>query len=370
MDHLLRPYSEGDEEKIVDFLTIAFKGWPPFDLDYSSLEHWKWKYQNRETIAVAVADDEIIGTFHSIPIKIKMGDSVINSCQGVDVAIHPNYRGKGLSSLLREKSYELRIKNGIKMHYGISGHPVLIAKRKKDEANDNRMFPAFPHKLIELVKIRDIKKHLSTTSKENNIQKRIGYEILKFYHGLNRIIGIDKFVENKNLQINKVNKLNDKYDLFWDKIKNYYKFILIKDSEYLNWRYADKRGGNFIIFQALNNESEICGLIIISINQLIENYPRGNIVDFLFYPEMPEVGLGLLSEAIKYFDERNVNIISAFVFEGHPHAKLLKNAGFIPNTVSPYMTITIFDDISGPLSQLFDSRVEEALFTKGDLDWV
>ncbi len=71
-----------------------------------------------------------------------------------------------------------------------------------------------------------------------------------------------------------------------------------------------------------------------------------------------------------YFDERNVNIISAFVFEGHPHAKLLKNAGFIPNTVSPYMTITIFDDISEPLSQLFDSRVEEALFTKGDLDWV
>ena len=110
---IARTYEPGDENKIVRFLSLVFKKWPKFDVEGSSLDHWLWKYKIPESVVVAEDEDEIVGSFHSIPIKIKVGNDVIDSCQGVDVAVHPDYRGEGVYGKMRDKSYDTRIKNGI-----------------------------------------------------------------------------------------------------------------------------------------------------------------------------------------------------------------------------------------------------------------
>jgi len=47
---IVRPYCSGDEEKLVQLLQLVFNGWPRFDINCTSLDHWKWKYENNPLI--------------------------------------------------------------------------------------------------------------------------------------------------------------------------------------------------------------------------------------------------------------------------------------------------------------------------------
>ncbi len=72
-------YHEGDEQEIVDLLSLIFHDWPHFDLNCSSLEHWIWKYVDNSTkiskVVVAKENGKIVGCHHSGYVNIK---SVIN----------------------------------------------------------------------------------------------------------------------------------------------------------------------------------------------------------------------------------------------------------------------------------------------------
>jgi hypothetical protein len=46
-DFVVRPYQAGDEKEIVELLRMVFDGWPHFDLNCSSVDHWKWKHLDK-----------------------------------------------------------------------------------------------------------------------------------------------------------------------------------------------------------------------------------------------------------------------------------------------------------------------------------
>ena len=63
--YIVRPYRLGEEEEIVELLELVFNGWPQFDLNCASLEHWRWKYLDNplkmNTVAVEISNNKIIG---------------------------------------------------------------------------------------------------------------------------------------------------------------------------------------------------------------------------------------------------------------------------------------------------------------------
>jgi len=113
-DLVVRPYLPGDDEGIVEVLRAAFEGWPFYDLDCTTVEHWQWLYLEnpRKILAVGVAElnGRIIGTGHSVPLMIKVRDKILSGYYGTDSATHPDYQGKGVSSKLRPLRDELREK--------------------------------------------------------------------------------------------------------------------------------------------------------------------------------------------------------------------------------------------------------------------
>ncbi len=83
--------------------------------------------------------------------------------------------------------------------------------------------------------------------------------------------------QSENLQIEEITKFNDNYSSFWDLNSRYYSFTLIKNREQMNWRYTDKRAGDYNIYTATQDD-EIQGVLI---GNIIEknDYLEGNIVD-------------------------------------------------------------------------------------------
>jgi hypothetical protein len=359
-----RPYKKGDEKKIVDFLQIVFNKWPNFDFIGSALEHWRWKFQDPSSVTVAEIDGKIVATFHSIPIEVKVGNDVISSCQGVDVAVHPDYQGKGIYTQIRDRCYEIRLNNGILMHYGITAHPKLIAKRKQDEKTNKETFPTFPHTLYEYIYIKDPEKYFQNNN-VNAVIKKTGLKMLKLLHKKHT----KKYVQLDKIKINEINRFDEKINTYWNEIKDSYKFSIVKNMNFLNWRYCDERGGNFDKFIATDEKNKICGYVVTRINRFDALNPRGHIADLSYNTRYPKIGGVLLDHALNFFNANNINSVQAFAFKDSEIESLYKQRPFIKQA-EPYLTITIFSDISSSLKQLEKSNQDEMHFSMGDLDWI
>ena len=131
----IRSYNSGDDEALVNFLTDIFNGWPKFDLPHGSLEYWRWKYRdnplNKMIIGLAIHNDEIIGSRHSLMQKLKIGKELFLSTSGLDIAVHRDFRGMGISSKMRAHDLEVEKAAGVKLHYGIDSNPIFLKKAKR-----------------------------------------------------------------------------------------------------------------------------------------------------------------------------------------------------------------------------------------------
>ena len=111
-----RLYEKGDEEEIVDLLFQIFKGWPKYDLPVSPLEHWKWKFLDNpygSIIALSCDNNKIVGCQHILLKNIKVGNNEYQSGIGVDIALHPDYRGRGIANSLTDSIVDWALKESI-----------------------------------------------------------------------------------------------------------------------------------------------------------------------------------------------------------------------------------------------------------------
>ena len=320
-NYIIRPYKHGDEENIVDLLNLVFHEWPHFDLACTSSDHWKWKYLDNpnelKIIAIAELDERIIGCWHRIPQKIKFGDQIIYATQGVDVAVHPDFQGKGISTKLRELAQDISLQNNMPMMIGINTNPIIR------ESAIRRGYSDFPNFRV-MVKIHNIDLHLKMTESKYKIFKKWGYYTYKFMNNLEKL----KMKKNeKEINIFNIEKFDDRINQFWNEIEKNYNFMVIKNKGYLNWRFCDPRAGKYIIKQA-EEDDHILGYCILRINKYKKEYLTGYIIDLITLPHRLDVAEALINNAILYFNKIKVNSIRCWQFKNSIY-NLLKKHDFI-----------------------------------------
>jgi hypothetical protein len=172
-----------------------------------------------------------------------------------------------------------------------------------------------------MIKVNDIDLHLKMSDNPDFI-KKISYITLKTMNKINYLFTSVSDKTSKEIKTNSIDKFGENIDIFWNKIKEGYNFIFERDRTYLNWRYCDKRGGNFIINQATEGKN-IVGYSIIRINRLKKEYPVGYIADLMTLPNRLDVAEVLFSDADEYFSKNKVNTIHSIAISGHLQEKLL-----------------------------------------------
>ncbi len=196
-----RLYQKGDEEEIVDLLIESYNGWPNFDLSVSPLEHWKWKFLDNPygaLIALSYDGSMIVGCQHILFKKIKVGENVYRSGIGVDVALHPDYRGIGEYGRLSEFKKVQEDSLDLKFRNYLQSLPSLV-KRDRKQGN-----PLFPHGVYDNLRIKRIGEHLSGEGKHiqkwgfsalssiNDIKNKVVYRNNPSHESLN-IVYIEEF---------------------------------------------------------------------------------------------------------------------------------------------------------------------------------
>ena len=364
MEFTIREYQTGDETRIVEFLEYAFGGWPKFNLECTPVDHWKWKYLDNpqkelQLITLVMDDKKIIATAHTCPKIVRIGKKRYLSSFGCDVATHPDYRRMGVNTSMREYRNDLHTKLGFDIGYGMAGNQILIKSAKRRGLN------TFPHPLRHLGLIFNTDLHFKQSNTTNHLLKKYGY---RFYESLNKIKNIlrRKPKENPDFTISDIKKFDDKYDSFWSAIQDQYGFILDRNRDYLNWRYCDLRGGNYIVKQLIER-GEILGYVVLRINRYHAEYPIGYIIDLIAFPGRLDVADALISESVDYFKTNSINIVNSLVLENHPYKSIFLSNGFVDFRYNPYHTLRPRKKGIN-LDVVYNSPISKIHFQFGDID--
>jgi len=362
-EYEVRLYRPGDEEGIVHLLQSVFNGWPHFDLNCTPLEHWRWKYRDNPlgiiTISLAVKDEKAIGCVHAVPRKAKVRDENVLCVFGADLVIHPEFRGMGITKNLDNELKILDDKYGINFCYFITGNPVVL------EVFDKEGYSRFPHNVINLVRIKNIDLHLQKMPVENAWIKKLGFHLLNKVNILKNALVGSKF-PYQNVEINEIDRFDERIDDFWRIVSEHYDFIVERRMDYLNWRFCDPRAGNFLIKQAEENGT-IIGYSILNINKFHEQYPIGYIVDLLTLPDRFDAVEALVSDAVRYFDSNDINLVNYQLVQGHPYEEVFKGHGFLNSRIQLYIGLE-FKKMEKKLKDLERSPANKIFLSWGDHD--
>lgn len=276
----VRLYRPGDEYSIVKLFKEIFGR-------EMTLKEWRWKYvesyPHKVYSSVAVHEDMgIIGHYGAVSLPITYKGNHERCLAICDVMIHPKFRGiktlKKLSYLVPHEA----VRDGIIMGYGFPEKDKLLK-------------PALSLGIYE--KVEDV----FEASKEANFVTNLNRFIYKFFP-----LSYD----------------DSRIDALWESVKREVKLGIVRDREYLAWRYQrhplykyelwglKKRWGNKLAGLAvLRRDGErmlimdfVCGEDILSVLfQKIENYSfmsrAKNIV--LWLPEYLSQRIGDIGFSIK-----------------------------------------------------------------------
>lgn len=357
-----RLYQKGDEKEIVDLLTQAFNGWPKIDLPVSSVEHWKWKFMDNpygSLVALSNDNNHIVGCQHILFKKIKVGNNEYDTAIGVDIALHSDYRGKGEYGRLSNFKKEHEEKINLKFRNYVQGNKNLI---KRDLKMGN---PLFPHKIYNTIRISNYQEYLR--GKDLTVGKFGLLSLVTINKTKNKFLN-RKLQKIENLHIHEISVFDERIINFWHRIKDDFKFIFVRDREYLNWRYCDERGGKYTVFLAEIDGDIVC-YCVLRINLIIEDNPVGYIVDLVVDPSRITVLSSLLDVVIDYFDERGVNRINLWSTDNEVFS-YFSRSGFIKIPDRIHLTFRKESLVAEDYKVLLASNVNEVQFSYGDHDWI
>src|SRR5882757_438313 len=97
----VRAFEPHDEPRVLELLQRAFGDWPRHIEGIDAGEFFRWKHMaspfGRSICLVAEADGELIGFVGLMPWRLRIGERVLSTIRGVDLAVDPAHRRRGVS---------------------------------------------------------------------------------------------------------------------------------------------------------------------------------------------------------------------------------------------------------------------------------
>ena len=357
-------YKQGDEKHIVDFLELIFERWPNRDLDCKPIEHWNWKYLDNplglHNISLAWKENELVGCDHLSYNRVKLGEKTLLSGIWADSAVHPDHRRKGISNKMAEMTETILLQHKVNLAYWYTSNPIFIESAKR------KVRDIFPHQIMNMIRVKDIKLHLRETNSKHRFVKEIGYNIISNMNVMKKMLKQNVTKKLELTRIRDINYFDEGINAFLHGIEDHFSFVVKRDQDYLNYRYNDSRGGKYSV-RILEDDNEILGYIV-SGTRKKNGYETGFIVDLLSKPYRIDVAEKLLNEALEQFDDKGINVVKSWVIQNHPYDQLFRKNGFINVMTSPPFIEFHVYSVGNEWNKFGESRPENVHFSMGDLD--
>ena len=282
---------------------------------------WEWKIENTfvnrvegTKTLVLEHDDAIVGLLSMMAVPLKVRDKVISAFWMGDLVTYPRHRGRG-TKLLKEIKKEPSV---------ILGAPNELS------------YPLF--KKLGWFDIYSLVNRVCVINMGNLLRRRIRNKAIEaivqlLWLGIRRIaFPVPQLSKFKSLSIIRVPVFDTRIDEFWHDVAHDYGIIVVRDRQYLNWRFVERPDRKYQIYLAMQ-AGKIRGYISLS-SQEWAGLRFGNIVDLLVGRGDRESLDALLVKAVKELELSGVDLITCYISPYDAfYQKALKKNGFLFKTI-------------------------------------
>lgn len=313
---IVREFQPGDEAALNNLFNRVFG-------QNRLPEEWQWKFAGNRAAAgmaelainVAELDGLVVGQFTSLGFRFKFFADEVMLGLSVDTAVDPPYRGGGRTIARLAQAHErLLAERGMLFGFG-TPNPQHYAVGK--------LFLRYQ----DLCVLLTLRRRLNC---RHTLRRLVPWlpETLVTAAGLGAValgrIGLH-WPRRSGLIIRRVGRFDAAADALWHRARDRYGILAVRDSRFLNWRYADRPGNPYVILQAEVN-GRLAGFIVLHV-KCEGSDVVGQVMD-LFAESNPAVEQALLQRALAWFRAEGADYAVCQVVAHGRDAAMFQSAGF------------------------------------------
>jgi len=300
-------YSEGDEKLILE-LRREIRGWT-YTEDY-----WRWRCVDNPAgpaiVWLAMADGRAVGHSAILPRTLKVGDAVIRAGLSVDAWTHPGFRRQGMFTALHKKALDDAADRGIE----------LVFSFPNDLSYPGFLKLGYSH-LFSVPRRRKVVNWGSVIGARTKMPLA-GKTVALLSRMRNPLVEAPII---SGIEVNEVTSFDERFDTLWSRAAEHFPATVVRDSTYLNWRYARNPHYDYATYVA-ERQGRLLGYVVL--NSLTSDLVRGYIVDLQVAPYERDVYRNLIAKSDEYFRKQNVDTIHCWMLGSEVYREELGRAGF------------------------------------------
>ena len=336
----LREYKEGDEQSISGLYRLVFN-------EEVNIQNWVWQYKRnpagKPIIGLAESSQGLVGYYALMPIRMLIRNKICIEHYSLEAMTHPDYGGQGIFTTLGKEIYEIAARRGTHFLYAFTNeksHPAVVNK-----LGHRDIYKGIPLWVKPLNWESIIRKCLV----DNRLVVGLGSEFGKIAMTL-----LHRPTQNKpKYSVREVPYFDERFNSFWEEASDY-NIMVVRDKQYLTWRYIEKPGEKYAIFIVERGE-KLSGYLVLKCMEKF-SLQIGFIMDLLTVPGEPQAARDLVSTMMSYFERKGMDIVGCLMLPGTVYSRILKEAGFflISKKLLPQDMYWTAFNIASPSSFLFE----------------
>lgn len=282
-----------------------------------SLAHWNWKFRDNPVgaVHVAVAEHEtagIVGTYTSMPVRIRMDGQDLVAAQGLDMWVLPDFRRHGA-------------RPGLFVHIGWKMYE-LFGGTGEGQARFHYGWP-IPNWRIG--------------------QKYLRYENIRDWDFLFRPVpagGLPKRPIAAGLEVRRVPRVGADADALWLSVRDELALAIVRDERYLNWRYASAVDASYELFECRETASgKLRGIAVWRQSDFL--FPgAAQIVDWVCPADDDAAMHALVGACEQLANERGCPVVATLFPQMNPRFLKFQAMGFQVYGTTYFLVVIPFDN--------------------------
>lgn len=284
-------------------------------------EMWEWKYEKNphdpaegNKTLVLERDGRIIGMLGLLSGLVKLKGRTLPVLWAIDFAVHPDFRGGGF-----------RLLGWVKKGYSSDVQLGIVTVGRPYEFYKKMQFPL----LFSFSIFKNIMNPKSFFQKKSSNKAFILLIsiLFKFVSGFLSLF--KTHLKDKDISVSKISGFDDRFDELWKEASEDYTICMVRDKDFLNWRFFERPDREYTIFTAEKRE-KILGYIVLH-HKVEDNKRYGSIIDLFTQKNDKKILQCLITKALDYFKSERVDIASCAISPecGFYRNVLIKNGFFI-----------------------------------------
>jgi len=317
--YFVRKFRDEDKEQMI---ALFEEVWTK-ELAWKLREMWEWKYKKNphdppdgNKTCILERDGRIIGMLGWLSGLVKLKGQTLPVIWAIDFAVHPDFRGGGFRLLIwARKEYSSDVQFGIV----IAGRPYEFYKKMQ-------YLLVFPFSIFK--NIMNPKSFFQKKSSNKAFVLLISI-LFKFVSGFLSLFKIH--LKDKDISMSKISGFDDRFDELWKEASEDYTICMVRDKNFLNWRFFERPDREYTIFAA-EKRGKILGYIVLH-HKTEDNKRYGSIIDVFTKKNDKKTLQCLITRALDHFKSERVDIASCAIPPGCRFYRnvLIKNGFFVRN---------------------------------------